>query len=570
MSSRRDDSASTATVRVLHGIGVSAGTACGPVVIVRGAPGPDPGEPATTDPVLASRQVRAAMQAVAAVLTERARTATAAARPILEATAAMAADRGLAKAVDKELATGSGRTRAVSDAVDGYATRLQSLGGYLAERVTDLQDVRDRLICQLRGLPTPGLPDLATPGILVAHDLAPADTAMLSAQTVLGILTEAGGPTSHTAILAAQLGIPAVVQVAGLADLEDGTVVGIDGSLGEVLLSPGAAEVTMLADRSRRRAAALAGPGGAGSTRDGHHVALLANIGTAADATRAAACDVEGSGLFRTEFLFLDRATAPTLAEQTAAYTAVLRAFGDRPVVVRTLDAGADKPMPFADLGTEANPALGRRGLRLSQLREDLLATQLEALAAAYRATAADVRVMAPMVSTVEEAEWFAARVRAAGLPAVGVMIETPAAALRAEQVLTVVDFASIGTNDLAQYTMAADRLQGSLAGLLSPWQPAVLQLVQATCDGGRATGKHIGICGEAAGDPLLALVLTGAGATSLSMASSRVVAVRAALRLHDLDTCRQMAATAVSARTATDGHEAVLAMADPALLDLL
>jgi phosphotransferase system enzyme I (PtsI) len=177
---------------------------------------------------------------------------------------------------------------------------------------------------------------------------------------------------------------------------------------------------------------------------------------------------------------------------------------------------------------------------------------------------------MAPMVSTVEEAEWFAARVRAAGLPVVGVMIETPAAALRAEQVLSVVDFASIGTNDLAQYTMAADRLQGELAGLLSPWQPAVLQLVHDACAGGRVTGKHIGVCGEAAGDPLLSLVLTGAGASSLSMASSRVATVRAALRLHDLDTCVQMAAAAVAARTATDGREAVLAMSDPGTVDLL
>jgi phosphotransferase system enzyme I (PtsI) len=387
---------------------------------------------------------------------------------------------------------------------------------------------------------------------------------------VLGILTEAGGPTSHTAILAAQLGIPAVVRVAGLADLEDGTVVGIDGSLGEVLVSPGDAEVTMLAERSRRRSAALAGPGGAGVTRDGHHVALLANIGTAADAERAAAGDVEGSGLFRTEFLFLDRATAPTLAEQTSVYTAVLRAFGDRRVVVRTLDAGADKPLAFANLGPEENPALGRRGLRLSQVREDLLRTQLDALAAAHHATSAGVQVMAPMVSTVEEAEWFAVRVRAAGLPAVGIMIETPAAALRAEQLLSVVDFASIGTNDLAQYTMAADRLQGEFVGLLSPWQPAVLQLVRAACDGGRVTGRHVGICGEAAGDPLLALVLTGVGASSLSMASSRVATVRAALRLHDHDTCRRMATAAVSARTASDGRAAVLAMADPALAHLL
>jgi phosphoenolpyruvate-protein phosphotransferase (PTS system enzyme I) len=299
-------------------------------------------------------------------------------------------------------------------------------------------------------------------------------------------------------------------------------------------------------------------------------VALLANIGTADDAAKAAKFDLEGSGLFRTEFLFLDRDSAPTLEEQTATYTSVFESFGKRRVVVRTLDAGADKPLSFADLGPEENPALGVRGLRLSQAREDLLDTQLAALAAAYKATGADVRVMAPMVATVEEAEWFAARVRAVGLPKVGVMIEIPAAALRAEHMLSVVDFASIGTNDLSQYTMAADRMQGQLADLLSPWQPALLQMVKAACDGGRATGKHIGVCGEAGGDPLLALVLTGLGVTSLSMAPSKVNVVRAALRLHDFATCLQMAAYAVDARTAKEARSAVTAIVHPTLVDLL
>jgi phosphotransferase system enzyme I (PtsI) len=299
-------------------------------------------------------------------------------------------------------------------------------------------------------------------------------------------------------------------------------------------------------------------------------VALLANIGTADDAKKAAGFDLEGSGLFRTEFLFLDRDTAPTLEEQTATYTSVFESFGSRRVVVRTLDAGADKPLSFADLGPEENPALGVRGLRLSQAREDLLDTQLAALAAAYRATHADVRVMAPMVATVEEAEWFAARVRAHGLPSVGIMIEIPAAALRSEHLLSVVDFASLGTNDLSQYTMAADRMQGGLADLLSPWQPALLQLVAAACEGGRATGKKVGVCGEAGGDPLLALVLTGLGVSSLSMAPSKVNVVRASLRLHDLVTCQQMASYALDARTAKDAREAVTAIVHPTLLDLL
>ena len=248
----------------------------------------------------------------------------------------------------------------------------------------------------------------------------------------------------------------------------------------------------------------------------------------------------------------------------------MLQAFGDRRVVVRTLDAGADKPLAFADLGPEENPALGRRGLRLSQAREDLFDTQLQALAAAYQATRGDLRVMAPMIATMEEARWFAGKARALGLPKVGIMVEVPAAAIRSDHLLAVVDFASIGTNDLSQYTMAADRMQGELAGLLSAWQPALLEMVQLTCQGGTATGKPIGVCGEAGGDPLLALVLTGLGVTSLSMAASKVNAVRAALRLHDLSTCQQMAAYALAANTAEDAKNAVTAIAHPGLLDLL
>jgi phosphoenolpyruvate-protein phosphotransferase (PTS system enzyme I) len=280
--------------------------------------------------------------------------------------------------------------------------------------------------------------------------------------------------------------------------------------------------------------------------------------------------DIEGVGLFRTEFLFLNRETAPTLEEQIGVYTQVLQAFGQRRVVVRTLDAGADKPMAFADLGPEENPALGRRGLRLSAERQDLLDTQLAALVASARATGADVRVMAPMVATAEEAAWFARRVRENGLPSVGVMIEIPSAALRSRHLLAEVDFASLGTNDLGQYTMAADRMQGALATLLDPWQPAVLDLVAAACDGGRDTGKPIGVCGEAAADPLLALVLTGLGVTSLSMAPTRVPAVRAALALHDIGTCTAMAAAARAARTPQDARDEVLALADKLVTDLV
>ena len=558
---------------VLHGIGVSAGTASGPVAVVTPAVGIDEHEPASVDPQADGERIRAVLHDVAASLTDRAEHANSdASKAVLEATAVLATDKGLIRGIDKELKKGAGATKAIHDAVEVYAEKLRKLGGYMAERVTDLYDIRNRATARLRGLPEPGVPDMETPSILVAHDLAPAETATLDQNLVLGIVTEAGGATSHTAILAAQLGIPCAVQVKGIADaVVDAPQVALDGGVGEVIVAPNTSDVEELEERSRRRAAALAGSSGEGATRDGTKIKLLANIGTAEDAEKAATQDLEGSGLFRSEFLFLDRESAPTVEEQAETYTKVLQAFGTRRVVVRTLDAGADKPLSFADLGEEENPALGRRGLRLSQAREDLLTDQLTALATAEaNVPDAELWVMAPMVATVDEAKWFAQRARAAGLAKVGVMVETPAAAIRAWQVLEEVDFASIGTNDLSQYTMAADRMQGELADLLSPWQPAVLSMIRETCRGGEATGKPIGVCGEAGGDPLMALVLVGLGVKSLSMAPGKVNAVRAALRLHDFDTCRQMANFAVDARTARDAREAVLALADPVLKDLL
>ena len=482
----------------------------------------------------------------------------------------MARDPGLAMGIDNQLQAGKGPTTAVTAAVEEICVMFESLGGYMAERVTDLRDVRDRAVARLLGQPEPGVPSLSVPSILAAHDLAPAETATLTADTCLGIITEAGGPTSHTAILASQLGIPAVVQAIGILSVPAGTSVAIDGGVGEITVNPTAAEVELLAERKRRRAAALAGGTGNGATKDGYPVALLANIGTAADAQKAAKQPVEGVGLFRTEFLFLDRDTMPTVEEQTATYTEVFKAFGDRRVVVRTLDAGADKPLKFADLGPEENPALGRRGIRLGMIRTDVMDAQLEALAAAYKATGADVRVMAPMIATQAEATWFAAKVRALGLPKVGIMIEVPAAAIRSKGILYHVDFASLGTNDLQQYTMAADRMQGELASLLNPWEPALLDVVALACEGGQAMGKPVGVCGEAAGDPGLALVLTGLGVSSLSMAPGKVPAVRTALGLHTLNQCQQMAAAARAGTSATEAKAAVMAMADPVLADLV
>jgi phosphoenolpyruvate-protein phosphotransferase (PTS system enzyme I) len=553
-----------------HGTGVSAGTAVGPLVVVSQAPRPPADELATTDPAAAAQRVTEVLEAVAAGLEARAAKASESARPILEAGAMMARDPGLMASIDAKLQSGVGITTAVDTAVEEYCTMLASLGGYMAERVTDLRDVRDRAVARLVGQAEPGVPDLTEPSVLAAADLAPAETATLTAETCLGIITAAGGPTSHTAILAAQLGIPAVVQAAGILDVPPGTVVAFDGGVGEITINPTESEVELLIERKRRRQAALAGGTGVGATKDGYPVPLLANIGTVDDAHAAAAQAVEGVGLFRTEFLFLDRDTMPTVAEQTATYTEVLKAFGERRVVVRTLDAGADKPLKFADLGPEENPALGRRGLRLGMIRTDILDAQLEALAAAYQATGADLRVMAPMVATQAEAIWFAEKVRALGIPKVGVMIEIPAAAIRSKGILYNVDFASLGTNDLQQYTMAADRMQGELGDLLNPWEPALLDVIALACQGGKEMGKPVGVCGEAGGDPGLALVLTGLGVKSLSMATGKVPAVRTALAAHTLETCQQMAAAARAATSAAEARAAVVAMAEPVLVDLL
>ena len=556
--------------RTFHGIGVSAGTAVGPLVVVTPAPTAPADEPAAADPAAAIAQVNSVLADVAGGLEAKAKIASDHAKPILEAGAMMARDPGLAMGIESQINAGKGPANAVTAAVEEIAAMFLSLGGYMAERVTDLRDVRDRAVARLLGQPEPGVPTLSTPSILAAHDLAPAETATLTTQTCLGIVTAAGGPTSHTAILAAQLGIPAVVQAVGILDVPPGTVVAIDGGVGEVTVNPSEEEQELLAERKRRREAALAQGTGKGTTKDGFPVQLLANIGTADDARKAAATSAEGVGLFRTEFLFLDADVMPTVEEQTKVYTEVFEAFGDRKVVVRTLDAGADKPLKFADLGAEENPALGRRGLRLGMIRTDVMDAQLEALAAAQKATGAEVWVMAPMVATEAEAVWFAERVRALGLPKVGVMIEVPAAAIRSRGILYHVDFASLGTNDLSQYTMAADRMQGELATLLDPFEPALLDVVALACAGGQAMGKPVGVCGEAGGDPALALVLTGLGVSSLSMAPGKIPAVRTSLALHTREQCQQMAAAARASTSPSAARTAVLRMADPVLLDLV
>jgi phosphotransferase system enzyme I (PtsI) len=286
---------------------------------------------------------------------------------------------------------------------------------------------------------------------------------------------------------------------------------------------------------------------GPGRTADGVLIGLLANVGGPGDVADAVAAGAEGVGLFRTEFLYLGSATPPSLETQVAAYRAVLDGFPGRRVVARTLDAGADKPLAFLPLGVEPNPALGVRGLRAFRgEHQALLDTQLAALAKAAEGASAELWVMAPMVADEQDAAWFAERARSHGLATVGAMIEVPSAALRAQPLLDVVEFVSLGTNDLTQYALAADRMLGSLGALQDPWHPAVLRLIELTGAAGAALGKPVGVCGEAAADPKLAPVLVGLGVTSLSMAPSAIAEVRAALAQHTLAQCRELARAAL------------------------
>jgi phosphoenolpyruvate-protein phosphotransferase (PTS system enzyme I) len=554
----------------LRGVGVSPGVAVGPAASM-GARVPEPpaGHPAG-DPAGEAAAAAAALEAVAADLEARGAQAGGDAADVLAAQAMMALDPGLAEKVEQATARGRTAARAVFEAFAGYREELAEASEYLAARVADLDDVRDRAVARLLGVPMPGVPDPGHPFVLVARDLAPADTAALDRQTVLAFVTEEGGPTSHTAILARALGVPAVVGCAGATALADGTRVLVDGGSGEVVADPAeAAAATALRQAAARRAALAGAPTGPGATADGRPVQLLANVGGPAEVPAALAAGAEGVGLFRTEFLFLDRTQPPTVQEQEAAYRRVLDAFpAGAKVVIRTLDAGADKPLAFLSPRDEPNPALGQRGLRAVRLTPEVLAGQLEAVGRAATPGRAAAWVMAPMVATAAEAAWFRDQARRHQVATAGVMIEVPAAALLAEAVLAEADFASIGTNDLAQYTFAADRQVGGLAAFQDPWQPALLALVARVGEAGRTLGKPVGVCGEAAGDPLLALVLAGLGMTSLSMAPGSLAAVRLLLARHTLGDCRRLAALALAAPDAPTAR-AQVRQATPAAAEL-
>ena len=544
----------------IAGIGIGSGVAQGPVAWMAPAL-PTPEDVASTQtPQVESARAQQAVADVAAALAAHGAEVGGAAQEVLEAQAMMAEDPTLADEIQERITAGKTAEWSVHDAFDSFRKTMQDLGGYLGERAADLADVSQRVVAQLRGVPAPGLPEVNHPYVLVANDLAPADTALLDLGRVRGLITTEGGPTSHTAILAREKGIVAVVAASGASALQDGEDVIVDAAAGVVIRDPSNEQREQARRRSELRAVRSATPAAPGMLADGTAVPLLANLGSPEEADAALARGAEGVGLFRTEFLFLQAEHAPSISEQSEKYIRLLSAFAKRKVIVRVLDAGADKPLPFLTDTAEENPALGLRGLRALRAHEHVLRDQLTALAEAAAATDAELGVMAPMVSTANEAQYFAEIAHEHGLRTVGIMVEVPSSALLADHLLAQVDFVSIGTNDLTQYTMAADRLLGSVAGFQDPWNPAVLRLIGEVGEAGARAGKPVGICGEAAADPLLALVLVGLGATSLSMAPAAIADVREMLKSHTLDDARRLA---IAARAAPDAASARTAVQD-------
>ena len=555
---------------VITGTGVVPGVRYAEAVWIR----PRPALP-TSGPVVEAGEREAeyerfttAADTVAERLSSRSEAADGAAKEVLNATAGMVRDRGWRKAVNKNIKSGHPAEYAVVAATTKFISMFEAAGGVMAERVTDLRDIRDRVIAELRGEEEPGLPQVNGEVVLFANDLSPADTAALDTNHFVALVTELGGPTSHTAIIARQLNVPCIVAVgSNLNDIKTGDKVLVDGALGTITLNADPEIAVAAVAESKLLAERIAQWRGPAETKDGHRVQLLANVQDGNAARIASDTQAEGIGLFRTEMCFLSALEEPSVDEQAEVYKKVLERFPNSKVVVRSLDAGSDKPVAFATMADEMNPALGVRGLRVARANEPLLTRQLDAIAKAVKELGRDENaptwVMAPMVATAREAKWFAGLCAERGLVA-GAMIEVPAAALMADKIMPHLDFVSIGTNDLTQYTMAADRMSPQLAYLTDPWQPAVLRLIQHTCEEGKRTNTAVGVCGEAAADPLLACVLAGLGVNSLSSASTAIAGVGAQLSAIDFDTCVKAAEAAINAEGATEARQKVRDILQP------
>ncbi|MBS7537980.1 phosphoenolpyruvate--protein phosphotransferase [Ancylobacter lacus] len=552
----------------LSGVAAAPGLAIGPLHVLKG------GAPAVRDvPVglaegatLLDQALTRTREQLTVLADDTARRLGAADAGIFKAQAELLADTDLITGACQLMVDGHGVAWAWNETVEAMAGRLAALGNpVLAGRAADLRDVGRRVLGNIDpALRAASLRDLPpAPCILVAPDLSPSDTAGLDPARVIGLVTALGGPTSHTAILARTLGLPAVVGAGAAAlELAAGTEAILDGQTGRLYLAPAEADLASARAWQARKAAERAREAEARAlparTRDGTHIAIGANINLPDQATFALAQGAEGVGLMRTEFLFLERSATPSEDEQFEIYCAMSQALGGRQLIVRALDIGGDKQVAHLDLPHEENPFLGVRGARLLLRRPDLLEPQLRAL---YRAakTGAEILIMFPMITSVGElialravCERIRAGLEAPAIP-VGIMIEVPAAALQAESLARHADFFSVGTNDLTQYTLAIDRQNPQLAPEVDSLHPAVLRLIEATVSGADKHGRWVGVCGGIAGEPFGAALLAGLGVHELSMTPREVPAVKARLRASEMPALRALAAAALACETAEE-----------------
>ena len=483
---------------------------------------------------------------------------------VLGAQALMVEDEMLFDSVVEALDEGSSLNDAIVSASGAIATMFEGLDDpYIAARGADVREVAEALRRKLAGVPSVDLSLLDRPTVIIAADLTAAQTSQLDPTTVLGFAVEAGGATGHVAIIARSLGLPAVVGASGLvAACAGATEIAIDGGLGVVIVDPNAAQRAEFARRADQaaEAAALAARFRGSKVRFGDRsMTIAANVGNSADIERALDVAADGIGLFRTEFLFLDRAAPPTEEEQYRAYLEAASSFTD-PVVIRTFDIGGDKPATYLDIDHEENPFLGVRGARLYGLTDDLFRSQIRA--ALRAAVVGDVWLMIPMISTVADMvdtrrviDEVAAQCRADGIDIgqckVGAMIEVPSAALIADALAPHCDFFSIGTNDLTQYTLASDRTNGSLDRYHDPLHPSVVRLCQMTVEAGHRAGISVSVCGLAAADPAAAVVYAGMGMDKLSVGPRSVNAIKSTLHGLDVEATRGLAVAACAAADA-------------------
>ena len=441
---------------------------------------------------------------------------------------------------------------------------------YMQARAADIGDISKRILKNLKGIADNALDSITEPCIVIATDLTPSDTAKIGSKPVVGFVTRIGGRTSHSAIMARSMGIPAVAGAGDKVDeIEDGAELLLDGAAGEVVVAPDEAALAQFEEKKKaedaRKAMLAQFKDKQGGTSDGRRIVIEGNIGTPDDAVRVAELGGEGVGLFRSEFLFMDRADLPSEEEQYEAYKKACEIMAGKPVIIRTLDIGGDKEVPALELEKEQNPFLGYRAIRICLNKTDLFLTQLRALLRA--AKYGDLRIMFPMISSIEEIrnakkilEQAKDLLKAEGAEfnpdvKVGIMIEIPVAAVCADMLAKEVDFFSIGTNDLIQYSCAVDRINEKISYLYRPLHPGVLRLIGMTAKAANENGIEVGVCGEMAGTPGMAPVLCGLGVTNLSMSASAMLAAKADLAAHTYAECKELADKLVAASSATDAE---------------